>query len=246
MKNTVVCRVCGKELGMLNASHLSLHHLTMKEYRARFIDAEVVSEAQAQRHGDYLVKVHAEGNWLSDEGRKAISDKLKKRHAETHFTSGENHWHYDRLKVRDRFVSSEECKNELERYSVADMTTAEMADAMGVGRRVITKRLKFFGLQRGIRAGARCSWYRGGHKKSRGEGWGTIRKHILERDCYKCTECDIIEPEARKLGQVLGVHHVIPYEISHDNSDSNLQTLCSSCHLKREWKDGRLSQQYQS
>jgi 5-methylcytosine-specific restriction endonuclease McrA len=51
------------------------------------------------------------------------------------------------------------------------------------------------------------------------------RKLALERDHYRCQECGIFAFDAE-------MHHLVPFNKSHDNSVSNLITLCHKCHLK--------------
>ena len=55
------------------------------------------------------------------------------------------------------------------------------------------------------------------------KGWTAIRETILERDNYECRIC------GRSAGEeTLHVHH-IDWE-RRNNEDSNLVTLCNSCH----------------
>ena len=60
----------------------------------------------------------------------------------------------------------------------------------------------------------------------RGSDWHEKREDILKIDDYRCVVCsstDLIE-----------VHHIIPYRLSHSNQVVNLVTLCKSCHNKIE------------
>lgn len=57
--------------------------------------------------------------------------------------------------------------------------------------------------------------------------WETVRARIILRDGGKCSICN--------SAYRLHVHHIVPWRISHDNSDGNLITLCPSCHIKVEW-----------
>ena len=54
------------------------------------------------------------------------------------------------------------------------------------------------------------------------EDWDNIRKRVYARDGYRCAYCG-------KKGK-LHAHHIIPVRISHDNSMSNLVSLCNKCH----------------
>ena len=84
----------------------------------------------------------------------------------------------------------------------------------------------------------RCSWrcrniamrgsgngrWNGGDKDFRGHDWQEVRTAALARDGNRCTECGST--------QSLLVHHIVPWEDSHDNSLSNLKTLCIGCHIR--------------
>ncbi len=57
----------------------------------------------------------------------------------------------------------------------------------------------------------------------RGPDWNDLRQTVLARDeC--CTKC------GRKTGLV--VHHMVPWDKTHDNSLANLTTLCRGCHRR--------------
>ena len=53
--------------------------------------------------------------------------------------------------------------------------------------------------------------------------WDKIRKAILKRDKYKCTNCC-------RGDRVLHVHHITPKSEGGDEHQTNLKTLCVSCH----------------
>ena len=61
--------------------------------------------------------------------------------------------------------------------------------------------------------------------------WKQIRKQVYKRDNWICQVCG---KHCQK--KEIQCHHVIPYRITQDNSMDNLITLCSSCHMKEEWK----------
>ena len=56
------------------------------------------------------------------------------------------------------------------------------------------------------------------------DNWDEIRKRILERDAYTCTNCGVSDT-------ILHVHHVVPLSSGIGTSEhSNLRTLCEDCH----------------
>jgi hypothetical protein len=68
--------------------------------------------------------------------------------------------------------------------------------------------------------------WKGGKLTERGKGWRGIRVQVRRRDGNKCRICGNTER--------LSVHHIIPWRLTHDNSFSNLITLCGTCHPKVE------------
>lgn len=85
------------------------------------------------------------------------------------------------------------------------------------------KRMKFHG----GRAGRKPP--RPSPKIDYGKHWPAIRKRILTRDNWQCQRC----------GRVLGsryeaqVDHVVAKRDGGDDSESNLQSLCLSCHGRK-------------
>ena len=63
-----------------------------------------------------------------------------------------------------------------------------------------------------------------GHPDYRGWDWDEARAAARERDGDRCTRC--------RADTGLIVHHVVPWEESHDNSLENLATLCRPCHQR--------------
>ena len=185
-----------------------------------------LSKKQVRRTGQYSQKT-----------RKAWSKAYTDIHRSGK-TSGENHWTYDKLRLKGEWVSPDDVKSILEELVAQDMILAQMAEECRVDPRTITNWLKRFGLQQGIRKGKRCSWYRGGWIKEQGPDWLELREEILERDKYECCRCGMTQEEARKRGHTLSIHHIVPWRETHDNSPDNLVTLCQSCHMKEEWQNG--------
>src|SRR6185369_8097075 len=64
------------------------------------------------------------------------------------------------------------------------------------------------------------------HKRCyRGPLWDATRKAIYARDKWLCRRC------GKHCGaREIQCHHVVPYRLSKDNRETNLITLCKSCH----------------
>ena len=81
--------------------------------------------------------------------------------------------------------------------------------------------------------------WRGGYGQNYGEGWLDARRQTLERDEYECQDCGMDrETHKETFGYDLEVHHIQPFRTFSDaataNQLSNLITLCTTCHQKRE------------
>lgn len=61
--------------------------------------------------------------------------------------------------------------------------------------------------------------------RGRGSRWNTIRREALRRTPF-CAMCG--------TGQHLQVHHIIPFRLTRDNSQTNLIPLCRACHKRVE------------
>lgn len=68
-----------------------------------------------------------------------------------------------------------------------------------------------------------------------GSQWPQIRSEIIERDDHECQMCGVVRGSDIEH---LDVHHIKPYRKFESNnqahSQSNLVTLCRSCHVKAE------------
>lgn len=61
------------------------------------------------------------------------------------------------------------------------------------------------------------------------KSWQETRKKVLERDGHVCKVCG--------SNKTLHVHHIVKWRESKDDSESNLITLCASCHFTVEFLD---------
>lgn len=92
------CQECGKELQYINAQHLKVHGLTVREYRKKYPDARVVSENTAKKTSktltgrtkethDYLRRMAEKQRGRTKENCEGIrrqSEKMTGRTKETH------------------------------------------------------------------------------------------------------------------------------------------------------------------
>jgi len=63
-------------------------------------------------------------------------------------------------------------------------------------------------------------------KKLYSDRWDNIRHQVYQRDGFRCVMC------GKKTK--LHAHHVVPVQVSHDNSINNLVSVCGHCHRKLE------------
>ena len=68
------------------------------------------------------------------------------------------------------------------------------------------------------------------HRKLSTGQWARLRAFVLHRDQYRCQKCG-------KLGKNLECDHVIPLVDGGTNDPSNLQALCTDCHMDKTWNE---------
>ena len=231
-KSFVICLECGARVKRIAKYHLATHGMTTAEYKLRHPGASLV----CAEFGEKMKSAHQRrcGNWFSPEARNKVSEAWKSLHA-SGATGGEHHWTHGTAKVRGERVPVEQLRAELEGYVAEDITIREMAGRCLVSPRTITKYLKRFGLQQGLRRGERSpNWLGGPVDKHRGMAtseYEELQRRVFERDGYMCQGCGATEGR-------LVTHHIVPYRETQDNSIENLVTLCQSCHMKIELESG--------
>lgn len=62
--------------------------------------------------------------------------------------------------------------------------------------------------------------------------WAAIRGSVLARDKYTCQDCGV-----KDLSENLNAHHIKPVWNDGTDTESNLITLCYTCHQERHKKD---------
>jgi 5-methylcytosine-specific restriction protein A len=79
-----------------------------------------------------------------------------------------------------------------------------------------------------------------GSATARGYGprWQRLRLRILQRDAYLCQECKRAG-RLNPVGKSGHVDHIIPKREGGTDEDTNLQTLCASCHNSKKQREER-------
>lgn len=89
--------------------------------------------------------------------------------------------------------------------------------------KTITNRIETADLSRGARIQT---------ERIRGHKLTVIRQRVLLRDEYTCRKCG-------RVGMDLQIDHIVPLHLGGNNSISNLQSLCKTCHkLKSDKEEG--------
>ena len=81
--------------------------------------------------------------------------------------------------------------------------------------------------------------YKKGQGSYRGPSWNRQRKKAYNRDNGECQHCNMSEEKHVSIhNRSADVHHIVPYRLFEDhnnaNDESNLITLCCTCHKKHE------------
>jgi 5-methylcytosine-specific restriction enzyme A len=87
--------------------------------------------------------------------------------------------------------------------------------------KTITNRIETADLSRGARIQT---------ERIRGHKLTVIRQRILLRDEYTCQICGRVSAQ-------LEVDHIVPLSMGGNNSISNLQSLCKTCHKLKSDRD---------
>lgn len=128
-------------------------------------------------------------------------------------------------------------------YVTAHRSIDEISETCNVSQSSIRKSMLRLGIvtrsvseslsQRGTMRGPRNPAWKGGVAKwEYSHDWKKIARAIRKRDNYTCQKCETPFPKSSKL---LHVHHLDGKKFN--NSDSNLITLCASCHPKGKRKE---------
>jgi len=190
----------------------------------------------AERWGFKSLQLESRGEFRTESGKIRNNARHKPNYR------GEKHHFHGLVALRGQWVTREEFIAEAKKLIERDLTYAQMTKELGVSQATLWTRLKEAGLLQGLRTKERTAMWRGGHRKYRGPGWAKRRLETLRRDNYTCQDCGKTNAqELKERGKQLSAHHINPYEISHDSELDNLVALCNSCHMKREYHEGRFS-----
>jgi len=66
----------------------------------------------------------------------------------------------------------------------------------------------------------------------------TTKKEICFRQSYKCCKCEMLLPPSFQID------HIIPWTLSNDDSEENLQALCPNCHSIKTQRESLRILQY--
>ena len=71
--NYVICRICGKKVGVINHLHLRSHKITTREYINKFPGAELSSKSMLEKRSKKL-----KGKQRSEKTKKKLSEANKR------------------------------------------------------------------------------------------------------------------------------------------------------------------------
>jgi 5-methylcytosine-specific restriction protein A len=78
--------------------------------------------------------------------------------------------------------------------------------------------------------------WKGGPSRTSTAEWKATRKRILERDGRRCRVHDLY-----CTGLATQVDHIIPVSRGGSELDSNLQSVCASCHRRKSQRESSAS-----
>lgn len=229
------CGVCGREIAVNNKDKDTEIHVCSEECHKKHLSQSRQGEKHHNYGRDYIEKVCSWcGDEYSDYGFKRVKfcSRVCMEQAAADFIENspmEDHPRYNQVEVECEF-----CGGALYRCGA-----------------LVEKHDKFFCNNRcrgdWQRETPSVSWHPAysdvHHETYYGSEWQGIRKKIRKRDDYTCVNC---AREEEDMVRELDVHHLTPYRHFKDgkeaHTDSNLVTLCRSCHMSIESTDIELEE----
>lgn len=92
--------------------------------------------------------------------------------------------------------------------------------------KTLPPRVKTLGAKESTGGGWAATSTKSTSERGYGWAWQKLRKHILARDNGLCCACT----KAGKVTLAVDVDHIVNKAAGGDDSESNLQSLCSPCH----------------
>jgi 5-methylcytosine-specific restriction endonuclease McrA len=130
------------------------------------------------------------------------------------------------------------CSNELSRYSSKKFCNYECQEAYQLTNKLPSLKIKEISrfcvnckqlfstnLKNQLFCSVNCCQQYDKSKRPSFKEWNNLVEFCLERDFYKCIECD--------SDKNLVTHHEIPLAFGGSNDIENLITLCGKCHHKK-------------
>jgi len=183
----IVCMVCGKQLLLVNATHLAKHGITAKEYRGKFPGVPMRDPKVCAKQGQTMKRLLASPSAraqmsarfkaaMTDERRQRASQQLQDRWAnDTDFRASMSAASSERLKERWQ-------KDPTYRETMAEANRTKWADPTWRGRmiRAFRSRRRSLRFKEALRCSLRASWTPQ-RRRAQAEFLRRARLHFRER-----------------------------------------------------------------
>lgn len=215
-----ICRICGKEGDYVNAGHLSMHGVSITDYKLRFPEAELYSDSLKLKRSEQF-KINNPMN--SQQSKDKVSNSQKKRFN-------------DNPGLRKRQGELTKRRNTGRIYP--DYHRKAISEAL-MGHGFSEETLENMrGPRPSIQGKLNPNWHGGKSFEPYTEEFNyRLKEQIRKRDGYTCQLC---RKRQELLTRKLAVHHI---DYNKENCDSsNLISLCCSCSSKvnfdrKEWEN---------
>jgi hypothetical protein len=193
-----------------------------------------IQKHHKRTHGESLASKSVACDWCEDEITRPQSvieqydhnfcDKVCRTNWVSKNNSGEKHYDYSQKEVN--------CSNCGEKFT-APKNHRERSDNLFCSRDCYYEHLSDE-----VKGEDNFNWA-GGYEPYYGESWHSQRQKAIDRDDEQCVDCGMTRDEHYdEYGADLEVHHKTPIRTFSDTEEanklSNLVTVCTNCHQKRE------------